>query len=292
MKPTGPPRVFAYVLRKTVLKVVARQCACEPSLNWYAPAMAHCLGDSESGAAPAGIFATTHWSVVLAAGLHDTAQSNAALEKLCRTYWLPIYGYIRRRGYTPEQAEDYTQELFARLLRKDSFAAADPQKGRFRSFLLGALKHLLADEKEKAQAAKRGDGRPLLCWEDLAAEERLRTEPLEQLSPDWVFDRRWAMTILEQAAQRLKREYQAPDRLLLFEKLKPYLGNNEVATSYAETAAQLGLTESAVKAAIFRMRQRYHVLVREEVAQTVANPKELEEEIRYLISLFSANATG
>jgi DNA-directed RNA polymerase specialized sigma24 family protein len=249
-------------------------------------------GDADSRATPAGIFATTHWSVVLAAGLHDTPQSTAALEKLCRTYWLPIYGYIRRWGYTPEEAQDYTQELFARLLRNNSFAAADPEKGRFRSFLLGALKHLLANEKEKAKAAKRGEGRPLLCWEDLAAEERLRTEPLDQLSPDWVFDRRWAMTILEQAAQRLKKEYQAPDRLLVFEKLKPYLECGEVAPSYAQTAAQLGSTENAVKAAVFRMRQRYHMLVREEVAQTVANPKDLEEEIHYLISLFSASATG
>jgi RNA polymerase sigma factor (sigma-70 family) len=249
-------------------------------------------GDVEGAAKPVDVFATTHWSVVLEAGLHDTPQSTAALEKLCRTYWPPIYGYIRRWGYAPEEAQDYTQELFARLLRKNSFAAADPEKGRFRSFLLGALKHLLADEKEKAQAAKRGDGRPLLCWEDLAAEERLRTEPLDQLSPDWVFDRRWAMTILEQAAQKLKQEYHAPDRLLLFEKLKPYLESSEAAPSYAQTAAQLGLTQNAVKAAVFRMRQRYHVLVREEVAQTVANPKDLEDEIHYLISLFSASVTA
>lgn len=224
--------------------------------------------------------------------MHDTPQSTAALEQLCRTYWLPIYGYIRRWGYGPEDAQDLTQEFFARLLRKNSIGAADPEKGRFRSFLLGALKHLLADEKEKAHAAKRGDGRPLLCWEDLAAEEHLRTEPLDHLSPDCVFDRRWALTILEQATQKLKKEHEAPDRLLLYEKLKPYLGNGEVAPTYSQTAAQLGLTENAVKAAVFRMRQRYHLLVREEVAQTVPNPRELEEEIQYLISLFSPNATA
>lgn len=254
--------------------------------------MAPSGGDDDGRETPAGIFATTHWSVVLAAGLHDTPQSTAALEKLCRTYWLPIYGYIRRWGYPPEEAEDYTQELFARLLRKNSFAAADPEKGRFRSFLLGALKNLLADAKDKAQAAKRGEGRPLLCWEDLAAEERLRTEPLDQLSPDRVFDRRWAMTILEQAAQKLKKEYQGPDRLRLFETLKPYLGGSEVAPSYAQTAARLGLNENAAKAAIFRMRQRYSMLVRVEVAQTVNSPQDVEGEIRYLVSLFSASATG
>jgi RNA polymerase sigma-70 factor (ECF subfamily) len=262
------------------------------SLNPVQSACVRTEGTNSDPEAHWGIFATTHWSVVLAAGQQDTRESAFALEQLCRTYWLPIYGYIRRRGYAPEQAQDYTQELFARLLRKNSFAAADPEKGRFRSFLLGALKHLLADEKDRAKAAKRGDGRPLLGWEELAAEERLRAEPLDQFSPDRVFDRRWAMTILEQATRKLKDEHQAPDRRRLFENLKPYLGGGEVAPSYAQTAARLGLTESAAKAAVFRIRQRYHLLVREEVAQTVTNPRDLEEEIHYLISLFSASATG
>jgi len=229
--------------------------------------------------------------VVLAAGQQDTRESAFALEQLCRTYWLPIYGYIRRWGYAPEDAQDLTQEFFARLLRKNSIGAADREKGRFRSFLLGSLKHLLADAKAKDQAVKRGGGRTLLCWEALGPEERFKAEPADRLSPDRIFDRRWAMTVLEQATRRLRAEYDGPGRRQLFEELKAYVSGGALSASYAQTAARLALSESAAKSAIFRLRRRYHELVREEVAQTVTNPNDLEEEIHYLMSLFSVGAT-
>jgi RNA polymerase sigma factor (sigma-70 family) len=239
------------------------------------------------------VFATTHWSLVLAASQGDTPQSAAALEQLCRTYWPPIYAFIRRQGCSPEDAQDLTQEFFARLLRENSVARADPGRGRFRSFLLGALKHTLADARAKAGAQKRGGGREFISWDQVQGEERLYAEPLNRFSPDRVFDRRWAMTVLEQALARLRAEYDGAERRPVFEALRGYVTGEPVATFYAQAAAGLGLSESAVKSAIYRLRQRYHALVREEVAQTVANAADLEEEIRYLMSLFSGpDATG
>ena len=244
---------------------------------------------TEQAATSAAWFATTHWSVVLAAGQPDSAQAMAALEKLCRSYWYPLYAYVRRRGYGPEDAEDLTQALFARLLEKHSLAAAHPDKGRFRSFLLGALKHLLADEQAKAQAKKRGGGQVLVSWEQAAAEARFSREPIEDDSPDRLFDRRWALTVLDQAARRLREEYRTGSNALPFEHLKVYVTGETAAPSYADTAAQLGLSESAVKSAIHRLRRRYHELVREEVAQTVADPNELEAEIRHLMAVFNTS---
>ncbi len=238
------------------------------------------------------MFATTHWSVVLNAGHADSPGAAESLDWLCRTYWYPIYFYIRRRGYSPDDAQDLTQEFFARFLRENSLVRAQPEKGRFRSFLLGALKHLLADEKAKAEAKKRGGGRPLVSWEQAEAEEKLKAEPVDELSSDRAFDRRWALTALEQAASRLRREYDTPGQAGLFEHLKPYVTMEAAGPSYADAATQLGLSESAVKSAIYRLRQRYHTLVREEVAQTVTNADELREEIRHLMALFNApNAT-
>ncbi len=241
--------------------------------------------DSASTHAPC--FATTHWSVVLAAGHPSSPDAQAALEKLCRTYWYPLYAYVRRRGYKPEDAQDLTQEFFARLLQKNSIAGADRTKGRFRSFLLGALEHFLADEHDRAGAKKRGGGQQFISWEQDFAEKRFADEPTDELSPDKIFDRRWALTVLEQAASRLRDEYQAAGNAPLFERLKTYVAGGGAAPTYAATAAQLGLSESAVKSAIFRLRRRYHELVREAVAQTVADPQELEEEIRHLMAVFS-----
>lgn len=244
--------------------------------------------DEQPGSRNDARFTTTHWSVVLAAGRRDTPESADALEALCRTYWHPIYAYVRRHGHSPEDAQDLTQEFFARLLQKNSIARAEPGRGRFRSFLLGALKHTLADEQAKAEAKKRGGRQTFLSWEQIDAEERFRAEPSDRLSPDQVFDRRWAVTVLEQATRRLRAEYSAPDRTTVFEELKGYVTGAPVASSYAQAAARLGLSESAVKSAIHRLRQRYHALVRAEVAHTVSNPQELEDEIRYLMCLFSA----
>ncbi len=227
----------------------------------------------------------------MAAGERDTPQSLGALEQLCRVYWFPIYVFIRHQGHSPEDAQDLTQEFFVRLLQKNSVGRADRDKGRFRSFLLGALKHLLADEKAKQEAKKRGGDRSLLFWDQIGAEERLRVEATKELSPDRAFDRRWAMTVLEQATERLRREYATPERRKVFAELKGYVTGDPSAAPYSATAARLSLTESAVKSAIYRLRRRYYALVREEVAQTVADPAGLEEEIGYLMSLFTVPGT-
>ena len=232
-------------------------------------------------------FATTHWSVVLAAGQQESPQAGEALEKLCRDYWYPIYVYVRRRGSGPEDAQDLTQDFFARFLQKNSVAAADPAKGRFRSYLLGALKHFLADEHDRALAKKRGGGQIPISWEQDRAEERYGQEPSDDLSPDKVFERRWALTVLEQATAHLRQEYRAVGQLELFEGLKAFVTAGGAATSYLQAAARLGLTESAVRSAIYRLRRRYHALIREKVAQTVGDPLQLEEEIRHLMSVFS-----
>lgn len=233
-------------------------------------------------------FSTTHWSVVLEAGHGDSAEVAAALEQLCRTYWYPLYAYVRRRGYTPEDAQDLTQEFFARLLEGNSIASAVKDKGRFRSFLLGAMKHLLADENAKAEAKKRGGGKVIISWEQHHAEEQFGHEHANEQSPDRLFDRRWALTVLSQAAARLRAEFAVVGDTTLFEHLKSYVTSDQAAPPYATTASLLGLSESAVKSAIFRLRRRYAELVRDEVAETVNNTADMEDELRYLRSVVSS----
>lgn len=234
-----------------------------------------------------GLFATTHWSLVqVAAQGDDTPETSAALEKLCQAYWYPVYAHVRRRGYSAEDARDLTQEFFLRLLRSHIIDAADPNRGRFRSFLLGVLKRFLADARDIAHAQKRGGGARPISWEQDVAEAKLAREPAEDRSPDQLYDRRWAMTVLEHAAGRLHSEYAATGRLAHYESLKPYVTAERDAPSYAETAVKLHTTESAVKSAIFRLRQRYHALVREEVTQTLSDPAELENELRQLAMMF------
>ena len=242
--------------------------------------------EAESAEPQRGVFATTHWSVVMSAGQSESPQAAQALERLCRTYWYPLYAYVRRRGHGPDDAKDLTQEFFARLLEKKSLARADRAKGRFRSFLLGALNHFLADEKDRAEAKKRGGGQTLISWDQDDAEERIGAEPMDELSPERIFERRWALSVLEQATKRLRNEYHATGQAQLFEHLKSYIEGGTDTPSYAETAIQLDLSESAVKSAIFRFRRRYHELVRAEVGQTVADANELDEELRQLRAVF------
>ncbi len=238
------------------------------------------------------LFATTHWSVVLAAADQEKPEAAVAMERLCRTYWYPLYVYIRRRGHSPEDAQDLTQEFFFRLLERNSFAAADRAKGRFRSFLLGALKHFLADEHDKAAAQKRGGGKSIISWEEAGAEKRFGAEPADELSPDKLFDRRWALTVLDQATARLRARYEAEGSLELFNALSCYLTQDIAPPSYRETAARLGLSETAVASAIFRLRRWYYSLIREEVAHTLSDPQELEEEICHLMKVFGRPAAS
>ena len=232
-------------------------------------------------------FTTTHWSVVLSAREHDSPQAAAALEKLCRTYWYPLYAYVRRQGHDEPSAKDLTQEFFVRLLHKNRLDQVQREKGRFRSFLLASLKHFLADERDKAQAQKRGGGQTLLSLDDDTAEDRYRLEPADNLTPDKLFEQRWALTLLDQAKTRLEGEYAQAGKAAFYERLRVFEAADPDAPTYAQVAAEFGLTESAVKSAAHRRRQRYGELVREEVAHTVDSPAEVDEELRYLIGVLS-----
>jgi RNA polymerase sigma-70 factor (ECF subfamily) len=232
-------------------------------------------------------FTTTHWSIVLNA--QDTASPLAAtaLEKLCRAYWYPLYVYVRRQGEDEESAKDLTQGFFTRLIEKHYLAQAQRERGKFRSFLLAALKHFLADERDKARAQKRGGAQTFVSLDDSTGEQRYRLEPVDAMDAEKLFERRWALTLLGQARARLKEEYLESGKSSLYERLKVLEAGDKNAPPYAEVAVELGLTESGVKSAVSRLRQRYRELVRQEVANTVESPEEVDGEIRYLISVIS-----
>lgn len=230
-------------------------------------------------------FATTHWSEVLAAGEAASPQGDDALARLCRAYWYPLYAYVRRQGHGSADAEDLTQEFFARLLEKNFLKAATPEKGRFRSFLLIALKRFLANEWERARAQKRGGGKAPLELDAVSAEERYRLEPVDEASGDRIYERRWALTLLDQVLQRLHNEAVRAGKGAQFELLKTFLYGEKSALSQTEIGAQLGLSESAVKSAVHRLRQRYREVLRQEVAHTVASPADVEDELRHLLKV-------
>jgi RNA polymerase sigma-70 factor (ECF subfamily) len=230
------------------------------------------------------VFATTHWSVVLLAGHSSSPAAGGALETLCRGYWYPVYAFVRRRGFGPHDGQDLTQEFFRRLLQKNSFADADPAKGRFRSFLLGALKHFLADEWDKARAGKRGGQCESFSLDALEPEARYALEPATDLSPEKIFDHRWAMALLEHALRRLREEQAASGKIQHFELLKDFLTNEAGPGAYDEVATQLETSVNAIAVAVHRLRQRYRELVRADVAHTVVGPDGVEEELRSLFS--------
>lgn len=231
-------------------------------------------------------FATTHWSVVLAARGGDPVRGNEALEKLCAAYWRPLYAFIRRNGYGPADAQDLTQEFFARLLSKDYLRHLQDQRGKFRSFLLTFAKHFLADERDKAAAQKRGGGKSLISLdaEAAAGEERLLVES-SMLGPDQLFEKRWAQTVLEEALRRLAAEYAAGGNGALFEKLKDIQPGEHGAVGYVGIGADLGMSEAAIKSAVHRLRRRHREILREEIAQTVTRVEDVDEEIRYFIEV-------
>ena len=233
---------------------------------------------------PKGWFASTHWSVVLAAGAASTREAHAALEQLCRTYWYPLYAYIRRRHYSPSDAQDLTQAFFARVLEKNYVGQANPAKGRFRSFLLGALNHFLADEWDRSRAQKRGGGEQHFSVDAALAENRYHVEPTDSNDPQRLYERRWAMTVLEQAAARLRDEYAAQGKLDLFEALRRFESAEE---SYSESASRLGIPENTLKSHVRRLRLRNRHLVREVIAETVATPADIDDEIRHLMIILS-----
>jgi len=232
-------------------------------------------------------FATTHWSVVLTAQGESSA-AQEALEKLCRTYWRPIYGFVRRQGVGTEDAKDLTQGFFALLLERRDLDAVRKEKGRLRSYLLTSLNHFLASEQRRAMAIKRGKGQRLVPLEELSAIEGIEMEPADHLSPDRLYERRWASTLMEQVLRRLKDEYRTADNAELFDLLKQLLPDEPGAPSRSEIAARLGMTENAVRQAFHRFRHRYQVLLREEISHTVAIASDIEDELRHLIAVLRA----
>jgi RNA polymerase sigma-70 factor (ECF subfamily) len=233
-------------------------------------------------------FASTRWSVVMAAGQRDSPESEAALATLCEQYWYPLYAYARRRLPDAEQAQDLTQDFFARLLEKDYLRQADRQRGKFRTFLLTAFQHFLAKEHDRANAQKRGGGRRVLSLDFDSGERRYRREPSHDTTPEAVYERGWALMLLEQGLARLREEFASLGRQRLFDCLKGALTAEQAHQPYAELAGQLGMSTEALKVAIHRLRRRYGELVRAEIAQTVTTAEDIEDELRDLFAAVRA----
>ncbi len=232
-----------------------------------------------------GWFDTTHWSVILEADHEDSTRRMAALEKLCQTYWQPVYAFVRHGGYEVHDAQDLTQGFFAQLLARDALRNLDPRKGKFRSFLLVLLRHFIANEAKRAGAAKRGGGRIPLPLEPDAAEDCLLAGGAGDLTAEKLFDRHWALAVLDRAVASLRSEFERQGQSARFEELKIFLSTEGSGQDYARAAAPLGLTPAAVKVAVHRLRHRCGELLRQEVARTVESPFEADAEMRYLLDL-------
>jgi len=239
---------------------------------------------SETVVGRAGGFPLTHWSVVLAARGGDDTRATTALETLCRAYWYPLYAFVRRQGYGPEDAQDLTQGFFARFLEKHYLDEVDPGKGRFRSFLLAALRHFVSNERNKQRTLKRGGASQVLSLDRDFAEHRYRFEPAHGVTPEKLYQQAWASVLLERVLNGLRKEYEAADKGLLFDAIQVYLEGERGQAPYSEVGRQLGLGESALKMSVLRLRRRYAELLRLEIAHTVADPAEVEEEIRALFA--------
>lgn len=248
------------------------------------------MGDSERWPILKSDFATTRWSRVLAAGRQaPTTEVRQALQRLCQDYWYPLYAYVRRRVPDANEAQDLTQSFFAELLEKNYVGAAQAQRGRFRAFLLTALKHFLSKEWDKARALKRGGGRPMLSLDFTTADSMFRLDIATILTPEQVYDRQWAVTLLGQVLERLASEFGTAGKSHLFVALRGFVIGEHAGRTYAQAAEELKMTEAATKQAASRMRQRYRRLLREAIAETVAHPDEIEDELR---NLFQILATG
>ncbi len=232
-------------------------------------------------------FLTTRWSVVLQAARSDTTRARAALDDLCQAYWYPLYAYVRRRGYDPQDAEDLTQGFFARILKLNSLARVGREKGKFRAFLLASMNHFLADERDRASALKRAAGRTISLDAELA-ENRYRSEPADKMTPEHLFERKWAMELLENVVRRLCREYEAEGRREFFMEVRFAITGDRNAAPYAELAPRLGMTEEALRVAVHRLRRRYRQALHEEIAQTVRDESEVADELNYLRRILSS----
>lgn len=235
---------------------------------------------------PAAAFLTTHWSVVLTAARSDTTRAQDALAKLCQNYWPPLYAFVRRRGYSPDDAKDLTQGFFEHLLEKNSVATVSPAKGRFRSFLLASLNNFLAGEWTKARAQKRGGGK-VISLDTQSAETWLNQGASDNFTPEKAFELRWAITLLEQVYRELEAEHRAPGKAELFATLRTTLAGSSSAAPYAELARQLGMTETGARVAVHRLRRRYRELLREAIAETVGSREEVDAELRDLMRILA-----
>lgn len=249
--------------------------------------MSTTIASETPGEEPVGNFETTHWSMVLAAGHPEAPRAEVALEKLCRIYWPPLYAYVRRQGHSPHDAQDLTQEFFARLLEKKYFQLAERERGRFRSFLLKSLQHFLINEWARGQALKRGGGQQLIPINTEAAEKIYQQVSTTPVAPEVLYDQQWARALLDRAMGRLGAEYTASGKGDFFAHLKNLVLIEGSGDAYRQLAGPLGLTEGAVKVAVHRLRQRFRGAVRAEVAQTVATPEEIDEELRCLMAAIS-----
>ena len=245
------------------------------------------IGPAAAGQNGAAVFATTHWSMV-AAAQGESPAAEEALEKLCRTYWRPLYAFLRRQGCGHEEAQDITQGFFALLLERRGLHNLRKEKGRLRSYLLVSLKHFLADERRLAMAIKRGKGQQLIPLEELYDNGEAVVQPTDPMTAERIYERRWASTLLEHVLGQLKDDYHSAGNAALFDCLKQLLPDEPGAPSQADIAAKMGMTENAVRQSFHRFRQRYQSLLREEIAHTVATPDEVEDELRHLISVLRA----
>ena len=236
------------------------------------------------GASGNGQFNTTHWSVVLLAGEVQNSKAGAALEQLCQSYWYPLYAYVRRKGYSSHDAQDLTQDFFARLLQKDYLRLASPERGRFRSFLLKSLDHFLINDWARGKSLKRGGDKQIISLDTETAERLYQETPADQCTPESLFDKRWALTLLDRAMKTLRSEYESSGKGDLFTQLQPYLLQEGGANAYESVGPASGLTEGAFKVAVHRLRRRFSSAVRAEVAQTVATEEEIEDEMAHLLA--------
>ena len=234
---------------------------------------------------PLQSFATTRWTLVLNAADDHSPQAAAALANVCQGYWYPLYAYVRRHGFDAHTAQDLTQGFFAKLIEKNYLAAADRHRGRFRWFLITAFKCFLANEADRAHAAKRGGGESPLSLDCMTAEERYAAEPVDALNADLIYDRRWALDLLARARARLRQEYEDSGKLRRYELLSSFLPGEQPLGTQADLGAQLGLNENAVKQEVHRMKKRMAELIRAEVEQTVSHPEDVDDELRHLVDI-------
>ena len=237
---------------------------------------------------PTDSFNTTHWSVVLMAGQESSPEASAALERLCRTYWYPLYAYCRRQGCAPPDGEDLTQQFFAAFLEKKSFSLADPDRGRFRNFLLASFRHFLANEHHRNRTAKRGGRFAFVSWDDADLETHYQNEAADRFTAEKLFDQTWAFTLLGKVMKDLRAEHVGAGKDQLFDALEVFLTGEKAETTYEQIGADFQMSESAVKMAVSRLRQRYGQLLRQEVAHTVTNPAWVEDELRHLVQVLTA----